>query len=257
MDPAPAPPGSPHQVVPAHAGMDPRSPACCERSRRGPRARGDGPMVKKRGWNLYKWSPRTRGWTPPSRRILTSPCVVPAHAGMDPRRCVGPFRPRRGPRARGDGPSSSSGPCSPTQWSPRVRGWPRTHRHRDPVGCVVPARAGMAPSTTSASSCPICGPRACRDGPRSPFGTRESSQWSPRTRGWSRPLGGQPVSVAMVPANAGMPSQRSWAPAGRGPRRMAAVGQCPADHDGPRRVGPHLPDHQPSRHGYGARIIPP
>ncbi len=51
-------------VVPAHAGVVPRSGGRCTPGLGGPRARGGGPLLEVDDHQGVRWSPRTRGWSP-------------------------------------------------------------------------------------------------------------------------------------------------------------------------------------------------
>ena len=69
---------------PAHAGMDPGSPARARAAGRLPRTRGDGPGVMIPPPRVEEASPHTRGWTPDDLRGRDRGRGFPAHAGMDP-----------------------------------------------------------------------------------------------------------------------------------------------------------------------------
>ena len=73
-----------------------------------PRARGDGPPSAAAEVCILSASPRTRGWTPTSRYVAACGHGFPAHAGMDPLLPTSAFGPRGLPRARGDGPFSTT-----------------------------------------------------------------------------------------------------------------------------------------------------
>ena len=94
----------PSLVLPAHAGMVPGGGGEFPAVFRAPRARGDGPSKNSRRRNRAVCSPRTRGWSRLPPRSGFPSAVLPAHAGMVPRLRRSPNRPRRAPRARGDGP---------------------------------------------------------------------------------------------------------------------------------------------------------
>lgn len=125
------------------------------------------------------------------------------------------------PRARGDGPPvrPSSGP--PAGCSPRTRGW--THRQRllARLSALLPAHAGMDPSSSTSRSRRTSAPRARGDGPAA----REVAAWpqtcSPRTRGWTPPLRGPAGSPALPP-----PRTRGWTL--RGPRHSGRSELLPA-----------------------------
>jgi hypothetical protein len=104
-------------------------------------------------------SPRPRGWSHHGHRRDLQPGVLPAPAGMVPKRpWTGGYR-WRAPRARGDGPVRPTRIGWSATCSPRPRGWSRAaHGHR--VGQrVLPAPAGMVPTfrtswrTSSGSPC--------------------------------------------------------------------------------------------------------
>src|SRR5699024_1906543 len=68
---------------PAHAGMDRSGAGGRAPPAREPRARGDGPQVRRaRGENVVR-APRTRGWTGVATRANTPLPESRAHAGMD------------------------------------------------------------------------------------------------------------------------------------------------------------------------------
>ena len=73
---------------PAHAGMDPRSPASGSAAPRLPRTRGDGPYQAYVGQPEPAASPHTRGWTSGRGHDPGALRGFPAHAGMDPCRCA-------------------------------------------------------------------------------------------------------------------------------------------------------------------------
>ncbi len=132
-------------VVPAHAGVVPPARRRLVLPRRGPRARGGGPVGAILAENTQVWSPRTRGWSRCGATAAYVHGVVPAHAGVVP---VVRERPRGepgGPRARGGGPACLLGILVVSAWSPRTRGWSRAVHAADRLGQVVPAHAGVVP----------------------------------------------------------------------------------------------------------------
>ncbi len=109
------------RVLPAHAGMVPRS-----RTRRGPcrsapRARGDGPVTKPWQCGEGGCSPRTRGWSPDPEPVAVPAAVLPAHAGMVPSPSPGSAARVGAPRARGDGPCVSRSSARTSWCSPGSR----------------------------------------------------------------------------------------------------------------------------------------
>ncbi len=186
------------QVVPAHAGVVPH-----------PRHAPDAHR---------QWSPRTRGWSLADVVDAALPVVVPAHAGVVPSSPANTGRPGSGPRARGGGPYPVNAPAAMDEWSPRTRGWSRRRVHRLQHRRVVPAHAGVVPSTTQRRSSRKGGPRARGGGPTASIMSRWRAWWSPRTRGWSLPSLPQRGGGAVVPAHAGV------VPGRRGGRGLARSG---------------------------------
>ncbi len=191
-------------VVPAHAGLFPRSSPRPARSYGGPRARGAVPSVTGTWVNPPKWSPRTRGCSPPLRRHGKPLAVVPAHAGLFPgarsRSCAASC----GPRARGAVPTASGTRHGPSWWSPRTRGCSLAAVDGGREVPVVPAHAGLFPAGVGRTA-------PCRGGPRARGAVPGRSQhsgtaggWSPRTRGCSRVAIGNNKGGAVVPADAGL-----------------------------------------------------
>ncbi len=212
-------------VVPAHAGVVPASAATFIAVVCGPRARGGGPRppLPRGGGGL--WSPRTRGWSRHRVRDGRRAVVVPAHAGVVPRWPRRGRRGTRGPRARGGGPRCTYTSRHSSKWSPRTRGWSLERPARDRLRGVVPAHAGVVPSRPCppppAGSGPRArgggpphvgpprcdggrGPRARGGGPPGRAPTAHRTEWSPRTRGWSRARGMDSACRGVVPAHAGV-----------------------------------------------------
>ena len=150
-------------VVPAHAGVVPRSGPARSSSAGRPRARGGGPAGARGRSGGSGSSPRTRGWSVLHVAGQVRHLVVPAHAGVVPP----PARSRSGrrcrPRARGGGPEpddawaygvrssprTRGGPwallaaLSDIASSPRTRGWSRRRAGLPGRPLVVPAHAGV------------------------------------------------------------------------------------------------------------------
>ena len=135
------------RVVPAPAGVVPRTARASPARSGRPRARGGGPGEAVIVYPEDVSSPRPRGWSLPDRWPPRSGQVVPAPAGVVPSRSTGacawrsvvpapagvvPGRPRRAarrgcrPRARGGGPGPPTVATPTVGSSPRPRGWSRT-----------------------------------------------------------------------------------------------------------------------------------
>ena len=178
---------------PAHAGMDPCTPARWPRTPRFPRPRGDGPGTSAscgttvspptRGWTL---SPPTRGWTPIDYGHQSGDLGFPAHAGMDH-----------------SGRFSGKVKTVPSV-SPPTRGWtlPKLVTVASPVG--FPAHAGMDLSTGRRRFWFRRFPRPRGDGPLSAAEATDQLVVSPPTRGWTLSHRSSFAKCDGFPAHAGM-----------------------------------------------------
>ncbi len=245
-------------LLPAHAGMDPRTQSSHYGGVAAPRARGDGPRPNAASVPTNDCSPRTRGWTQEKYVRQAARYLLPAHAGMDPRTSATTSARPTAPRARGDGPRHRAPPDRAARCSPRTRGWtqpwvsallldqllpahagmdPSTSRARRISGPAPPAHAGMDPTRSSTLRPERAAPRARGDGP----GWRVSSSWtsdcSSRTRGWTLAAQAQQIAAMPLPAYAGMElgaakadASRGSAPRARGvrPRQPQAPGSSAA-----------------------------
>ncbi len=194
---------------PAHAGMDPaqspRTPAVW----RLPRARGDGPHVNGARDGTGLTAPRTRGWTRDQAGRPQEERDCPAHAGMDPATYRVVVKPKRLPRARGDGPCHARGSGRYSRTAPRTRGWTRlgVKLNFRPEDC--PAHAGMDPDLELTDHVPSGLPRARGDGPCLESLGLVCHWTAPRTRGWtSRKAPGRCLGHD-CPAHAGMDPKSS------------------------------------------------
>ncbi len=191
-------------MVPAHAGVVPDRSRPARHTRRGPRACGGGPSQAVHRRRRDAWSPRMRGW---SRNGVTNSIrcsVVPAHAGVVPRRSPSGSDAPGGPRACGGGPNWDINAKNGDPWSPRMRGWSRHGQHLHRLVRVVPAHAGVVPTAGPTTPGPFGGPRACGGGPDPCLLIVESKAWSPRMRGWSPHAMGVVGPVPVVPAHSGV-----------------------------------------------------
>ncbi len=233
----------PAPLLPARAGMVPRSPIACATSLAAPRTRGDGPPNKTfsiaaggcsphaRGWShrhgVRLWRlglpPHARGWSraaPLPRRRLP---LLPARAGMVPAGTCPRRRSRPAPRTRWDDPGHLAGGAMTT--------------------ALLPARAGMVPSRPVPRRSPRTAPRTRRDGPEFWNGNSGNAVCSLHVRGWSPAGRYQDGGGRLLPARAGMApvwerssSARGLLPAraGMAPGRASGPG---APHPAPRTRG--------------------
>ncbi len=214
--------GHPAGGSPAQAGMDPPPPPGLTRTRRLPRAGGDGPCPSAPIQVPQRAPPRRRGWT--QRRLTRrgSARGSPAQAGMDPRRCGRCEASVRLPRAGGDGPFRWTVVHGLSLAPPRRRGWtefsPQLGREHD----GSPAQAGMDRWRPACARPRPRLPRAGGDGPPISPVTNEPKGAPPRRRGWTLDRGRQPAGADGSPAQAGMDPQRArWR---RGASRLPRAG---------------------------------
>ncbi len=175
---------------------------------RAPRASGDGPTVLRLAFRLRRCSPRERGWPHHRPLRLVRVLVLPARAGMAPASVTRGSPIRRAPRASGDGPLGLYAWWKQSTCSPRERGWPLVADGGDQVVRVLPARAGMAPSSTARTSTARSAPRASGDGPRRGAHRGRPRRCSPRERGWPVDAGVHRQWDRVLPARAGMARSR-------------------------------------------------
>ena len=210
---------------PAHAGMDPLTPAAAAARVRLPRTRGDGPCRSRCATGRSGASPHTRGWTAPPQPGQLLDAGFPAHAGMDLGLRIRQEHALGLPRTRGDGPAQNPAAATRPRASPHTRGW-TLHRaaHGGDAG-GFPAHAGMDRSRSPRRRRRRRLPRTRGDGPHYPGPPPPEAVASPHTRGWTRrrrlveePLPGFPAHAGMDPrrpatrryASAASPHTRGW-----------------------------------------------
>ena len=171
---------------PAHAGMDPATPAPAPTDSRLPRTRGDGPVSRRRANVPGTASPHTRGWTRPPPQRPPPERGFPAHAGMDRKPTAIPTTRSGLPRTRGDGPHIVLVHLHPSGASPHTRGWTRRIMTKLKTTLGFPAHAGMDPSLAPRPARPRWLPRTRGDGPFHLMLLDKDTEASPHTRGWTR-----------------------------------------------------------------------
>ncbi len=198
-------PGSPiREAFPTHVGMDRWALAMQAQVIGVPHARGDGPRERAVNGSPMGRSPRTWGWTAADMEPDSTPSAFPTHVGMDRRRCrLFHFLPRV-PHARGDGPPEVLRGRTYKVRSPRTWGWTGLGVTAVDLSGAFPTHVGMDRLGCSARTRLSGVPHARGDGPR----TRESMIFlmarSPRTWGWTVPLGLTAGTPAAFPTHVGM-----------------------------------------------------
>ncbi len=127
------------------------------------------------------------------------------------------------PRTRGDGPRAGTVTVPGIGCSPHPRGWSRGLLPRPGVRRLLPAPAGMVPTTGSRRRTGSAAPRTRGDGPSVVPASARAGACSPHPRGWSPEAPAARRAQALLPAPAGMvptaradPSYLQTAPRTRG-----------------------------------------
>ncbi len=218
-------------LLPAPAGMVPRSGSTSGVGVPAPRARGDGPSTRSPSRSMRNCSPRPRGWSRHQDRRPHRRDLLPAPAGMVPQTLRVSGDQRTAPRARGDGPNECVEVAVACACSPRPRGWSRRVGDRVDRLTLLPAPAGMVPARPPGAREESTAPRARGDGPTTERKAMFRRPCSPRPRGWSRGNRERLARHPLLPAPAGMvPSGTAWrrtrptAPRARGDGPATAAG---------------------------------
>ena len=194
-------------------GMVPVRAAINQLASAAPRTRGDGPPGRSGVTERANCSPHARGWSQVVRAVSRSPELLPARAGMVPRRPGSPTGLRCAPRTRGYGPSCAPNPTCSLTCSPHARGWPPVHGRLRPGRSLLPARAGMVPPRRRSTGSCGAAPRTRGDGPPPAAARAWPRSCSPHARGWSRWDRHRCQGADLLP------HARGWSP----PRRLAHV----------------------------------
>ncbi len=108
------------------------------------------------------------------------------------------------PRTRGDGPSGPSSPCPAGGCSPHPRGWSLRARTCARTARLLPAPAGMVPTSPTRRPTVVAAPRTRGDGPAAVGEPLHGQLCSPHPRGWSQRDALPPDRHPLLPAPAGM-----------------------------------------------------
>ena len=150
-----------------------------------PRTRGGHPRQALKPPSKLMSSPHTRGSSRSSRRSRSTRTVVPAHAGVIPKRTACPCSRACRPRTRGGHPVGNGLRYRLYQSSPHTRGSSRKVDRLRHHPHVVPAHAGVIPTPRCYSATTRRRPRTRGGHPLKPFGWELEWLSSPHTRGSS------------------------------------------------------------------------
>ena len=229
-------------VVPARAGVFPRSPPTSSTQSGRPRPRGGVPTPATAPRNLFVSSPPARGCSWPGRVAHLRVTVVPARAGVFRicRTVAGGLA--RRPRPRGGVPATVLLRSASLLSSPPARGCSLRSAGRVPGPEVVPARAGVFRTPRGAAATRRSRPRPRGGVPCRIISTYVGATSSPPARGCSdgaRAMGRPPAVVparagvfrprgAARPCSRGRPRPRGGVPPGSGSAVDLAVSSPPA-----------------------------
>ncbi len=191
-------------VVPARAGVFPATPSWCITPSRRPRTRGGVPRSREARHLAVESSPHARGCSALSAGRPTDWEVVPARAGVFRLRCCSPATPASRPRTRGGVPVERYRSELDRESSPHARGCSQDLRDAVEARDVVPARAGVFPTTGARVSPSRSRPRTRGGVPWARLVDAPRGGSSPHARGCSdhaRRYGGVGL---VVPARAGV-----------------------------------------------------
>ncbi len=191
-------------VVPARAGIFLAFSTVSVVGGSRPRTRGDLPRCLSAAAASLESSPHARGSSRDDEQVLTFGVVVPARAGIFRMHCISALLIQCRPRTRGDLPVTTSSVRFHCASSPHARGSSPPDRLSRRPGRVVPARAGIFPSTAASSTARTRRPRTRGDLPERRDCHDDVLPSSPHARGSSRGTGAGRARDAVVPARAGI-----------------------------------------------------
>ncbi len=178
-------PGRPDSLLPAPAGMFPARTLPASGSSSAPRTRGDVPRQSHHTTDTSLCSPHPRGCSLPDQRLPARHFLLPAPAGMFPRRRP-PWAVRApAPRTRGDVPACSNSGVTCVNCSPHPRGCSSAERGGDARIGLLPTPAGMFPRARSSGCRASTAPRTRGDVPGAVSLTGTIQTCSPHPRGCS------------------------------------------------------------------------
>ena len=139
-------------LLPVHAGMFPSPTGGTTPPPAAPRARGDVPRAGSPTCTTTPCSPCTRGCSPHRRPDHRGDALLPVHTGMFPPGAVRRTSQTSAPRARGDVPDPAADRVLIVSCSPCTRGCSPPRFRTDPPRPLLPAHAGMFPTSGHSSA---------------------------------------------------------------------------------------------------------
>ncbi len=183
-----------------------------------------GPPHQQTRWSR-RLLPAPAGLVPPAGRAGTAASLLPAPAGLVPSSPAPSRACSTAPRTRGVGPSSSPGATIAGFCSPHPRGWSHGLLLRGGRQRLLPAPAGLVPSSPAGRTARPSAPRTRGVGPATSQRAMKSSSCSPHPRGWSQPVSPRRDPAVLLPAPAGLVPPRLPGPLVRRPApRTRGVG---------------------------------
>ena len=164
--------GTPHRLIPAHAGKTPHVSQPARGAPAHPRSRGENTRRRRDGHDLAGSSPLTRGKHVPAYTKAAATRLIPAHAGKTAFSAAHATFAAAHPRSRGENHDSQGSTGYASGSSPLTRG-KLAARQLSGGGCrLIPAHAGKTRSATSTARRPSAHPRS----------RGENSAYVPRAR---------------------------------------------------------------------------
>ena len=212
-------------VVPASAGVFPQGDSPVRGVGSRPRQRGGVPAMAKLAPTARESSPPARGCSDRALALDPARHVVPASAGVFPRRVEQEARQRGRPRQRGGVPDARRSSHDRPWSSPPARGCSALFAAVASASVVVPASAGVFLLATYVPEIIERRPRQRGGVPQNPSRVRVRVRSSPPARGCSSRRSSPGSCRRVVPASAGVflhATPRTTLPAGR-PRQRGGV----------------------------------
>ena len=146
---------------------------------------GDDPRTEYGHNRKSSYYPHMRGWSSSNIEQINKEKILPAHAGM----ILSRVRPVCVlidiTRTCGDDPVMSTSLPNPPSYYPHMRGWSFMFPDDALLGCILPAHAGMIPTTSVTFGESENITRTCGDDPRQNERRSRFCKYYPHMRGWS------------------------------------------------------------------------